>query len=102
MTRSQRLALSSLFALFPCMLGFKGCYFGNDDVPLGSNAADGGADGLGNAPDGPGGPGSRAEAGGEGGGSGENATKGKGEGVFVFQLQARSAAWGAAGSAAEP
>jgi hypothetical protein len=35
-----------VLALFPGMLGFKGCYFGNDRVPLGSNADDAGASGA--------------------------------------------------------
>jgi hypothetical protein len=43
---ARALRLSIVLALIPGVLGFKGCYFGNDRVPLGSNADDGGAGGA--------------------------------------------------------
>jgi hypothetical protein len=43
MTRALRWIV---LALLPGVLGFKGCYFGNDRVPLGSNADEAGASGA--------------------------------------------------------
>ncbi|HWA75392.1 MAG TPA: hypothetical protein VG937_23805 [Polyangiaceae bacterium] len=100
MTRSQRLAVPFLFALFPCVLGAKGCYFGNDEVPLGSNARDGsaGVDGEGRGPSGAAGN----EGGGEGGASGVPSHPGRDEPVFVFQSAPRVAAPSATGGTASP
>jgi hypothetical protein len=104
MTGSQRLAVTLLFGLFPCVLGAKGCYFGNDEVPLGSNARDrsNGRDG-GAGTEGAGeGNGATGTAGGEGGGSGVPGSSGPDEPVFVFQSRPRFAAPRATGDAPGP
>jgi hypothetical protein len=106
MTRSQRFAVTFLFALFPCVLGSKGCYFGNDEVPLGSNAPDhsNGRDGSAGTEgeDHGNGNGATGAAGGEGGASGVPGKPGPDEPVFVFQSAPRFAAPSATGGTPGP